>query len=1122
VPSFCRSLADAKSCQSVDATLSRALLLFKYRLLACMSFTCPFLRSEFTFSSFKASSTSDRRHWQTDPSLITRDWCLPPSFFRMPPPGRRRLESVISSIALLFLLISTASAASAVLGIDLGTEYIKAALVKPGIPLEIVLTKDSKRKETAAVAFKPLRSRVNTAESSSYPERVYGGDAVALSARFPSDVYPNLKPLLGLKLTDDLVSEYGGTHSGLKMVESAETGTIGFQSDCFVAEEQPWSVEELLAMELKNIRTNAENMAGKGSNIADAVITVPSFYTVEEKRAISMAADLAGLRVLSLISDGLAVGLNYATSRTFPTINEGGRPEYHLVYDMGAGSTTASVLKFQGRVVKDIGKFNKTVQEVHVIGTSWDKTLGGDALNRIILNDMIEKITSTTHMTGLKLTAKHIRSHGRTMAKLWKEAERLRHVLSANTETSTSFEGLYYEDFKFKYKLSRTEFEDLASVYLSRVQKPIEQALESAKLSLPDLESIILHGGAVRTPFVQRQLEAIAMDPEKIRTNVNADEAAVFGAAFKAAATSPSFRVKEIRAAENAVYPISISWTIDGKDKHQKLFVPTSQVGAEKQISVKATEDFSFSLSQQVAPDVSDLPILVLKTQNLTESVKSLSSKFGCESSNISTMFAIRLSPVDGLPEAVRGSVSCEVLGEQEPKKGGVVEGVKDLFGFGSRKNDQEVLKDGADSDSASSTSSTEPETSSISSAAESETSGPLSGAATSGEKPKEVKKRIETIYIGLSADSVASPKFGPDNIERLKQRLNAFDKSDRSRLLREETLNTLEGYTYKIRDILEDEGFIIASSEAQRDNIEAKSNDVSMWLYGDGAEASRETLKERMDELRALVQPIQKRKEESKKRPDEIQKLKDALTQADTMVKVVKQQREAQVVAESEASSTASGTSQSQTTEPSSTSTDDFADLDDETVTVSTSTKAQAPKMPAPIYSQEDVATIVQKQESVQKWLDEKLAQQEKLTPTDDPAVLSSDLSAKSREINEAVMNLLTKQMKPPPKPKVKKARTTKSTKTASTTATGSGSSSVETGESPQATVEPSDGEESEFERMHRINQEIEQSMAAQKSEAEKTKKSTKAKVTGKAKKKGNGKSKGKDKRKSENHEEL
>lgn len=1050
----------------------------------------------------------------------------------MPPHGRRRPGSAAITVFLLFLFTHTASAASAVLGIDLGTEYIKAALVKPGIPLEIVLTKDSKRKETAAVAFKPLRARVNTADSATFPERVYGGDAVALSARFPSDVYPNLKPLLGLKLDDDLASEYGNTHSALRMVEIAETGTIGFQSDCFVQDEQPWSIEELLAMELKNIKANAETMAGKGSIIADAVITLPSFYTAEEKRAISSAADLAGLRVLSLISDGLAVGLNYATSRTFPIINEGGSPEYHLVYDMGAGSTTATLLRFQGRVVKDIGKYNKTIQEIQVLGTGWDKTLGGDALNRVILNDMIDKIISTSHMKSLGLTAKHVRSHGRTMAKLWKEAERIRQVLSANTETSTSFDGLYYEDFNFKYKLSRVNFESLASGSLERVQKPIEQALESAKLSLSDLESIILHGGAVRTPFVQKQLELAVKDTEKIRTNVNADEAAVFGAAFKAASMSPSFRVKEIRAAESAVFPISVSWTIDSKVKTQKLFVPTSQVGTEKQVSVKVIEDFSFDLSQQGDLDKSSISISNVKTQNLTDSVKALTSKFACESSDISTTFAIRLSPVDGLPEILGGSVSCEVSKESEPKKGGVVEGVKDLFGFGSKKDDQEPLMDESHVEKSSSIPNSESETSTTSSAVGSRTSDSSVEEQKDTDKPKEVKKRIEKIHVAVSTSPAASSNSRSDSLERMKQRLSAFDKSDRSRVLREETLNTLEGYTYKIRDILEDEGFIATSSEAQRDHIEAKANDASMWLYGDGAEASREILKERLDELRGLVEPIQKRKNEMKKRPDEIQKLKDALAQAETMVKVVKQQVEAQALSESEAASSASEVTQSQTTETASTSANEFASLDDETSTTSSTSTKPAPTMPVPMYSEQDMASIIEKQEAIQKWLDEKLAEQEKLTPVDDPAVLSSDLSAKSKEINDAVMNLLTKQMKTPPKPKSKKAKTTKSTKPTSTSstetdvtsATETDASSVNIGEFAKATMEPNAGEESEMERMHKENLEIEESMAAQESKAEKTKKSAKAKATGKAKgkKKANGKSKGKSKPKAENHEEL
>ena len=121
----------------------------------------------------------------------------------------------------------------------------------------------------------------------------------------------------------------------------------------------------MLAMELKNTKENAKALAGKGTNIEDVVFTVPPFYTVDERRALEVAAKLAGLKVLGIVTDGLAVGVNYGMSRTFD------KPEINLVFDMGAGSASATVLKFQGKQVKDVGRFNKTVQEVKVMGSGW-------------------------------------------------------------------------------------------------------------------------------------------------------------------------------------------------------------------------------------------------------------------------------------------------------------------------------------------------------------------------------------------------------------------------------------------------------------------------------------------------------------------------------------------------------------------------------------------------------------------------------------------------------------------------------------------------------------------------------------------------------------------------------
>ena len=920
-------------------------------------------------------------------------------------------------------MLPTASAASAVLGIDLGTEYIKAALVKPGIPLEIVLTKDSKRKESAVIAFKPLRSQSASSSSSVFPERLYGGDALAVSSRFPGDVYSNLKPLLGLTVADNsTVAQFGSWHPGLRIVESRDRGTVSFRSQSFEDTEEPFTVEELLGMELQNIRANAEVFAGKDSQIRDVVITIPVFYTAEEKRAVETAVELAGLRLLALISDGLSVGLNYATTRTFPVAKEGVKPECHLIYDMGAGSTTATVLKFQGKNVKDVGKFNKTIQEVQVIGVGWDKSLGGDAFNALILEDMISRFAETPRLKTLGTNSTHIKQDGRTVAKLWKEAERMRQVLSANTETSASFEGLFDEDVNFKYKLSRTEFESFAARYRNQVHGPITRAMSAAKLDMGDIESIILHGGAVRTPFVQKELESVAGSSEKVRTNVNSDEAAVFGAAFKAAGISPSFRVKEIRASDSAGHAAGVSWVTDGKEKQQKLFQPISHVGAEKKVPFKVTQDFTFDLYQQVilgAEASTDVPVTKVHTHNLTASVKELIEKFGCSVADISTSFSIRLSPLDGLPEATRGSVSCEVV---EAKKGDFVDNVKGLFGFGSgsKKGEQEPLDEGPNRDTASDVSSE-----AISAMSVSATPEPKPTDTKSNDKTKDLK-RIETIYIKLTTSQIGLPQISSSEIQRMKDRMSSFDASDRSRKLREEALNTLEGYAYKARDFLGDDGFIAASTDKQRAGIEEKFKAASDWLYGDGTDATREQLKARLKELRDLVDPISKRKEEALRRPADVKSLRDLLEQTKGLIKMVKDQSEKAAAAASASSSAADAESSATTT---SAVDDDFAGLDDAPAGSPKASSSATTVPEVPLYSSEDLADLSRTHEMVQKWLDDKLAEQEKLSPSEDPVILTSDLAARSKELNKVVMDVLQKKMQVPPK--VKSSSKSKTSKT-------------------------------------------------------------------------------------------
>lgn len=939
---------------------------------------------------------------------------------------------LVSLLCLLFFFSASALAASAVLGVDLGTEFIKAALVKPGIPLEIVLTKDSRRKEAATIAFKPAK----ILKSGEFPERAYGSDAVALSARFPADVYPNLKKLLGLGSDNSIVQEYALRHPSLKLETDPSRGTAAFKSSAFTEEELPWTVEEILAMELQSIQKNAEALAGKGSRITDVVITVPTFYSAEEKRAVELAADLAGLRVLELISDGLAVGVNYATSRTFPSINEGGKPEHHLVFDMGAGSTKATVLKFQGRTVKDVGKFNKTIQEVRVVGSGWDRTLGGDALNAIIVDDMVKKFVEFAAKKGAVHTIEAVQSNGKTAAKLWLQAEKMRRVLSANTNTQASFEALF-EDIDFKYKITRDEFEKMAEGHAARVGVVLQKALDSCDMEIENIDSVILHGGAIRTLFVQKQLEKFA-GANKIKTNVNADEAAVFGAGFRGAALSPSFRVKEIRSYEGATYAAGIKWiNIHEKPQHLRLWQPTANLGQEKQYSFQNQIDpFEVKFYQHVpggenvSPGSAEKELLTLTTQNLNESVAHC-KKLGCTDGDIRVKLSTRLAAKNGEIDIMRLVLECEV---EPAEKESMVDSVKGLFGFG--KKDQAPLAEDAES---SVTSSTKIEIGTSSSTSSSSTASPSSKDETEKD-PK--KKKVEVIELKYIAEVKGLPQIPAAELTRMKERIIAFDDSDRSRRLREESLNQLEGFTYKTRDLLESPDFIAASTEAERSSLDSKARAASEWIYSEGAGASREELKAKLKEMRNIVDPIQVRVEEAVARPEQLKVLQDALAETKQTIAGITMQIETDAKAHAKFSSSKSAAKSTTTAAP--TTVDDFAGLEDEEATSTTSAPMEEETMDPPTYTEADLIVPQSLYDVSSKWLEEKLAEQNKLSKTDDPVLLSKDLAARAKQLQDTNVQLIMKSMKSPQKPKQKppvkpkkskskKAKKEKSSKTAS-----------------------------------------------------------------------------------------
>ncbi|KAF3929484.1 hypothetical protein ABW19_dt0200254 [Dactylella cylindrospora] len=969
----------------------------------------------------------------------------------------RYTDRTITFALLTLFFTSLASASASILGIDYGTEFIKAALVKPGIPIEIVLTKDSKRKEVAAVAFKPKSS---THPANTSPERLYGADAVNFAARYPDDVYPNLKQLLGAyEVVDERVRNYFERFPSLKIALSQAPGrsTVEFRSNS--APDGVFALEELIAMQLSSIRKSGEALANDGNTITDCVITVPAYFTAEERHAIITASEMAGMNVMELVSDGVAVGLNYAMTRQYAADTPS---ELHIIYDMGAGSTTATVVEVRPRTIKE-GRFNKTVTQVSAIGVGFDRSLGGDAFNQKMFDLLLNEFAESK--AGKKLAereGKPIKDllTGKQRAKLWREASRIRHILSANSEAVSSIESFFPDiDFRSR-KIQRTEFEELLSEFTGRISKPIIDSVDKLKGGLEKIDSIIMFGGGGRAPFVQKVLYDLVGD--KVSKNVNSDEAAVMGATFRGASLSKLFRVKDIRVQDVTSYDIGMRYTSEatGKELVQNLFSAPAWRGHSRFVPLKMTNDFSFDVYQVLGhpldPASPKEDIYKVTSTNLTASLTKLKGDVNCIESTVTTTVDIKVGEKFGLPEIASIDVSCEY----DEKKAGLVDDVKGFFGFGNK--DQKVLKDETEQSTKSGESSTSTKTT------KSKTKTTSATPIPTGENGKPIEK----VQVAFTVERAGLTPRTIGELEASKNKLKVFDEDDTTRVKREEARNNLEAFTYRATELLSSDGFVAVSTEEQRETLQNKINEISDWIYTHEADvADRKVLLNKLKELKDLEGPISNRRSEAGKRPDAIVRLETNLKDGKKLVEKMKQAvtkherdltswssysssfvesvssaeaaasassaaAEASKSAEAEAAASASEEASSATESPAtpSESADPLDNLEESssssssTTTKSTKTRSSrsTTKRPTPaptvLYTSDDIKDLEAKLGESEKWLAEKSKEQDVLKPHEDPVLLSKDLKSKSQTL-EAQIRKLSGRTKsnyaPPPPPK-------------------------------------------------------------------------------------------------------
>lgn len=279
--------------------------------------------------------------------------------------------------------------------------------------------------------------------------------------------------------------------------------------------------EELSSLILKSLKHDVEEFLGE--EVQNVIISVPAYFNDKQRKATKLAGELAGLNVERIINEPTAAAIAYGLPNSAEELT-------FVVLDLGGGTFDVSILEI----------FDDTIE---VCASAGDSFLGGNDFTEVILDYLLTLIG----IPRSELSDKELQH-------LLRISEQMKQQLSLEPIATAE---INFRESTLTLEMTESEFQTFAGELLERLRAPIERALADARISVNDLDEIVLVGGATRMPIIRKLV--LKMFGKAPLTHVDPDKSIAMGAAIQSALKGRDQDLKDIVMTDVCPFTLGIN-----------------------------------------------------------------------------------------------------------------------------------------------------------------------------------------------------------------------------------------------------------------------------------------------------------------------------------------------------------------------------------------------------------------------------------------------------------------------------------------------------------------------------------------------------------------------------------